>query len=303
LESAIFEIMFDAVNFILQLFVVQLGILSFTLLLLVGWKFHLKQFNYAVLFLLPSFLACFMNFLSDYLQIFRIIDNIPIIVHYKYYITNVLAYILIPYSIFMIVENKIRLKRLFPFLLIAFLFISGEVIKRYIDLPFIHFLFPVLNIVFGVWVIYLIFRNVPKVKIPILQKFLLFAGWFNITALVVSMFISLFSFSFDNRIFDAVYFIPICSAAFAVSAVYFFKPMNIDPIKISDRIVELYGISEREREVINYVLEGFTAREISDKVFLSHQVVKNYLSKIYKKVSVKNKMELISIIRQDRYPI
>ena len=62
------------------------------------------------------------------------------------------------------------------------------------------------------------------------------------------------------------------------------------------RAVDAKGISllsKRELEVVKAVSEGLTNREIGDRLKLSRHTIKNYLLRIFDKVGVSNRMELI----------
>lgn len=51
-------------------------------------------------------------------------------------------------------------------------------------------------------------------------------------------------------------------------------------------------LSQREKQVIGFILEGCTNREIAATLQTSEQVVKNHLSRIFDKVGVYNRLEL-----------
>lgn len=51
-------------------------------------------------------------------------------------------------------------------------------------------------------------------------------------------------------------------------------------------------LSPRERQVIGFILEGCTNRQIAETLQTSEQVVKNHLSRIFDKVGVYNRLEL-----------
>lgn len=55
-----------------------------------------------------------------------------------------------------------------------------------------------------------------------------------------------------------------------------------------------YGITERENEIIQYVVCGKGNQEISDQLFISLNTVKNHISNIYRKMGIKSRYELIS---------
>ena len=58
-----------------------------------------------------------------------------------------------------------------------------------------------------------------------------------------------------------------------------------------------YDISKREREIIEMVWSGRSNQQISDSLFISLQTVKDHVHRIYLKTGVKNRVQLINLIR------
>ncbi|MCK4836340.1 MAG: response regulator transcription factor [Candidatus Aminicenantes bacterium] len=58
-----------------------------------------------------------------------------------------------------------------------------------------------------------------------------------------------------------------------------------------------YRISDLEQDIIQLLVNGKTNREIGDLLFISTGTIKNYTSSIYKKMQVKNRYQLINMIR------
>jgi DNA-binding CsgD family transcriptional regulator len=52
-------------------------------------------------------------------------------------------------------------------------------------------------------------------------------------------------------------------------------------------------LSHRELQVVHYLAEGLTNREIGDRLGLSRHTIKNYLLKIFDKLGVCNRVELL----------
>jgi DNA-binding NarL/FixJ family response regulator len=52
-----------------------------------------------------------------------------------------------------------------------------------------------------------------------------------------------------------------------------------------------YGLSERECQVLHYVSEGFNNKEIAKHLYLSEGTVKNYISSIYSKMNVRDRIQ------------
>lgn len=56
-----------------------------------------------------------------------------------------------------------------------------------------------------------------------------------------------------------------------------------------------FGLSEREREVMELIADGLTNRAIADALFLSEKTVKNHVNHIFAKLSVTTRAEAVSI--------
>lgn len=74
--------------------------------------------------------------------------------------------------------------------------------------------------------------------------------------------------------------------------------------KITERIPELmssresnfdfarYGISDKEREILELVAEGMSNKEISGKLYLSEGTVRNYISSLLEKLELRDRTQL-----------
>ena len=57
-----------------------------------------------------------------------------------------------------------------------------------------------------------------------------------------------------------------------------------------------YKVTKREQEIITQICEGKTNKEISEALFISLQTVKDHTHRIYTKVGIKNRMQLVKLI-------
>lgn len=57
-----------------------------------------------------------------------------------------------------------------------------------------------------------------------------------------------------------------------------------------------FQISKREQEVLKFICEGKSNREIAEKLFISEQTVKDHIKKIMRKVGVNSRSALISAV-------
>jgi DNA-binding CsgD family transcriptional regulator len=54
------------------------------------------------------------------------------------------------------------------------------------------------------------------------------------------------------------------------------------------------GLSQREWDIVELVTKGYTNREVGELLSISRKTVTNHLYHIYKKVGVKNRVELLA---------
>ncbi|WP_261808051.1 response regulator transcription factor [Paenibacillus sp. N3.4] len=55
--------------------------------------------------------------------------------------------------------------------------------------------------------------------------------------------------------------------------------------------VDAYGLSDREVQVLHAIADGLNNKEIAEKLFLSEGTVKNYISSIYSKMDVRDRIQ------------
>ncbi|WP_447641462.1 MULTISPECIES: response regulator [Chitinophagaceae] len=67
-----------------------------------------------------------------------------------------------------------------------------------------------------------------------------------------------------------------------------FHPSRITKLKTS--------LTQREEQVLNGLMKGLTYQQIADDLVLSIDTIRTYVKKIYGKLSVKNRTQLISIV-------
>lgn len=56
---------------------------------------------------------------------------------------------------------------------------------------------------------------------------------------------------------------------------------------------EIYDLTETEIKIIKLVLTGYTNKDVADELYISEKTVKFHLYKVFKKLKVKNRSELI----------
>lgn len=74
----------------------------------------------------------------------------------------------------------------------------------------------------------------------------------------------------------------------------YFKEHN-DPADSS--VFQKYSISGREKEIVLLVLKGYSNKQISEKLFISLSTVKSHIYRIFKKMGVKTRFELMQVLK------
>jgi len=69
-------------------------------------------------------------------------------------------------------------------------------------------------------------------------------------------------------------------------------PPVLPPAPSAQRDRERSPLSQREREIVALVAQGFKNKEMAEKMFISEQTVKNHLHNIFDKLGVSDRLEL-----------
>lgn len=81
--------------------------------------------------------------------------------------------------------------------------------------------------------------------------------------------------------------------------------------QIARRVVESFSrgrrtstdtlLSEREREVVDALVDGLTYKQIADRTGISIDTVRHHIKNIYRKLQVNSKAEVIALLLRDGY--
>ncbi|MCR5033983.1 MAG: helix-turn-helix transcriptional regulator [Clostridia bacterium] len=64
----------------------------------------------------------------------------------------------------------------------------------------------------------------------------------------------------------------------------------------SDSLIHIYGLTEREAEIVDKIYQGYTSKDVSEALFISENTVKKHTYNIFKKMNVKNRSQVIRIV-------
>jgi DNA-binding CsgD family transcriptional regulator len=77
-----------------------------------------------------------------------------------------------------------------------------------------------------------------------------------------------------------------------------FEPMRAaeaSPLGM-EHVFERYGITRRERQIVEKVCLGKTNKQIADELFISLQTVKDHTHRIYSKIGINSRMQLVQVM-------
>lgn len=124
----------------------------------------------------------------------------------------------------------------------------------------------------------------------------IFGQWyfigFSIVVIIMNLKIISHGYYLSIFLFFLIHFPPLI-------AIKYFLKKNIQFSNDTDKnssiknFTNIFNLSEREKEILNLILQNKTNKEIEDLLFISIQTVKNNISNIYKKTGVKSRPHLI----------
>ena len=104
----------------------------------------------------------------------------------------------------------------------------------------------------------------------------------------------------------AMAFVFLLFAAITLMSLYLSYRADLKPVRLAEPLplpngfedfIRKNEISPREAEIITEICNGLSNQEIADKLFISLQTVKHHTSRIYMKTNVRNRMQLMALVR------
>ncbi len=97
-----------------------------------------------------------------------------------------------------------------------------------------------------------------------------------------------------------VYFFLLNSLGIFFAIRFFDRPAFLDQGHLTDHFTSQFAISPREAEIISKLITGLSNKEIGEQLHISFKTVENHLYSIYQKTSVKNRVQLASLLQTNQ---
>ena len=75
---------------------------------------------------------------------------------------------------------------------------------------------------------------------------------------------------------------------------------TVDLGDVMQHICDRHNVSVREREVAELILQGKSNQEIQDHLFISISTVKNHIYRLFRKLGINSRGQLVSLVLQAR---
>ncbi len=270
--------------------------------------------NYLYFLLTITFLVIIITTNFYYKSIFSLYSNtIYDFFFFNSLLIGVCLYVYtLPVFIYSII-NKYLLKKkilisisLFPFILYIILNLIKLLFKLKINIvKFSLYFAEVLLIIIIFHLFCYILYSLKEIKNPLRKKvlilILIFILLYSPFALIDSFYDKFYSLIFkhlpDGFSFAAPYYFLWNLITLFLTGKFLLKTGFNKEKELSKEIVKKYKITNREKEIISFIIYGYSNKEISDKAFISMTTVKKHIYNLFLKTGAKNRVELINILK------
>ena len=77
------------------------------------------------------------------------------------------------------------------------------------------------------------------------------------------------------------------------------SPLIMDKVNL-DRIYDKYGISQRERDIAELLMQGKSNKEIADSLYIAPNTVKNHIHSLFQKLQVRSRFQLMNFFLRNQ---
>jgi len=159
------------------------------------------------------------------------------------------------------------------------------------------------------WLIYYVIKNYAtfdEVVKPFLNKMMITASIIIIVAVGLNVIYAIFSFTLPLALSPVVFFMfNMVTILDNKELLFNRKSMNEieDGPQISyEDLSKYYEVTEREYEIMLLISDGCTNQIIAEKLNISPNTVRNHIARVFKKLGVANRFELMNYMMRGKLP-
>jgi DNA-binding CsgD family transcriptional regulator len=137
----------------------------------------------------------------------------------------------------------------------------------------------------------------------LIRSFLVFFSVFaflGVGQLVVQNIPTSPEFLHDYPIEELLYYMGFVILAIFYISRFFRDPARSAAFNLPEEFVRRFGISHRERDIIEMMAKGFSNNAIAERLYISTLTVKNHVYHIYQKTGAGNKVQLLNMINSSK---
>jgi DNA-binding CsgD family transcriptional regulator len=165
------------------------------------------------------------------------------------------------------------------------------------------------NIALAILLSALRLRRAKPVNGPAMPKARAFKGFLILSACFLPLFVADAFFlgrpearalaPLDNTTLP-LYFILLNLGSFELARRGFDHPPLMEEDKVSGYGREIYGLTEREAEVLEYVIDGYSLKDLASVLGIAAKTAENHLQSVYRKTGVSNRIQLFQAFQNQR---
>ena len=278
------------------IFSFSIGIVALFLLTLISIITKSKDYLYYLFFILSMTLLFSIKLIYNYIDL-NVVQNSNII-HDTFQYVLILSEFLVMLIIALMVNYLAEIKKnIYFFILIIIGFILYN-IGIFLELDVLskinNIIIDSLMIFFTIFAILILILFSKKIKSELHKKIITSLKIFLLTCLPLIIIDSIDYTS--NKMPIPLH--PIFYCGFSIIITYhlisYYVKIYQFPASITEDVIKYYNISNREKEIIELLIKGYSNNKLCDTLFISLNTTKTHLKNIYNKFDVKSRFELIS---------
>lgn len=158
---------------------------------------------------------------------------------------------------------------------------------------------------FMIYAIVLLFKNLPTFGDRYLKKAIIIFLFLSAATISYEILADVFEYRDNNNIIIhglhlTIFFFLINFLSIFFSVKYLNQPAYFANNILTKYFKEKFNITKREGEIVSLLIEGYTNKVISEKLFISYKTVESHLYSCYKKTEVKNRIQLVNLVQTNK---